>query len=190
MFVWRRIGAFGTKRRPIKLGRCPGWSESLVGAQVILLVLSGFISVVPGNEKKFRSISVMPVCCHMFSLLILIASWFFRCTNSDSHNGNTPILYTADTNKGQLMRLWHFLSSVDSFFKHACTAIQWGWRPDFWLDPSSTYICHVFEQQRLWLVAYIISTIISWTGSDGLFYEKMLRPVYWKIPITSVFMML
>ena len=26
----------------------------------------------------------------------------------------------------QLMRLWHFLSSVNSFFKRACTAIQWG----------------------------------------------------------------
>ena len=26
----------------------------------------------------------------------------------------------------QLMRLWHFSSSVNSFFKHACTAIQWG----------------------------------------------------------------
>ena len=26
----------------------------------------------------------------------------------------------------QLMRLWHFLSSVNSFFKRACAAIQWG----------------------------------------------------------------
>ena len=25
-----------------------------------------------------------------------------------------------------VMRLWYFLSSVNSFFKHACTAIQWG----------------------------------------------------------------
>ena len=25
-----------------------------------------------------------------------------------------------------LMRLWYFLSSINSFFKHACTAIQWG----------------------------------------------------------------
>ena len=26
----------------------------------------------------------------------------------------------------QLMRLWHFSSSVNSFFKHTCAAIQWG----------------------------------------------------------------
>ena len=25
-----------------------------------------------------------------------------------------------------LMRLWHFSSSVNSFFKHACASIQWG----------------------------------------------------------------
>ena len=25
-----------------------------------------------------------------------------------------------------LMRLWHFSSSVNSFFKQACAAIQWG----------------------------------------------------------------
>ena len=49
---------------------------------------------------------------------------------------------------------------------------------DFWLDPSSTSILHVYEQWRLWgdrtdvqaslkslLVAYVISTKISWTGS-------------------------
>ena len=26
---------------------------------------------------------------------------------------------------GQLMRLWHFLSSINSFFKRTCAAIQW-----------------------------------------------------------------
>ena len=45
----------------------------------------------------------------------------------------------------------------------------------FWSDPSSTSILHMCEQQRLWrdcagspetsLVAYVISTIISWAGS-------------------------
>ena len=48
----------------------------------------------------------------------------------------------------------------------------------FWSDPSSTSILHVCEQRRLWwdcadaqarlspLVAYVISTIISWVGSN------------------------
>ena len=27
---------------------------------------------------------------------------------------------------GRLMRLWYFLSTINSFFKRACAAIQWG----------------------------------------------------------------
>ena len=49
----------------------------------------------------------------------------------------------------QLMRWWHFSSSVNSFFKHACAAIQWGKMSDFWSDSSSTSILHVCEQRRL-----------------------------------------
>ena len=49
-----------------------------------------------------------------------------------------------------LMRLWYFSSSVNSFFKRACAAIQWGLMSDFWLDPSSTSILYVCEQRRLW----------------------------------------
>ena len=44
---------------------------------------------------------------------------------------------------------------------------------DFWSYPSSTSILQVCQQQRLWrdspeplLVAYLISTIISWAGSN------------------------
>ena len=38
-----------------------------------------------------------------------------RLVSSKSHN-----------NLSHLMRLWHFSSSVNSFFKRACAAIQWG----------------------------------------------------------------
>ena len=47
-------------------------------------------------------------------------------------------------------RLWYFSSSVNSFFKRACAAIQWGWMSDFWTDTSSTSILSVCEQRRLW----------------------------------------
>ena len=108
---------------------------------------------------------------------------------------DTPIMiffYLFDTVKenlynlymGRLKRLWYFLSSVNSFFKRACAAIQWGKMSDFWLDSSSTSILHVCKQQRLWrvcecagspepsLIAYVISTIITWAGSYflSLFY--------------------
>ena len=86
-----------------------------------------------------------------------------------------------DTVKGkmsQLMRLWLFSSSVNSFFNRTCTAIQWGLMSDVWSDPSSTSLVHVCEQQRLWwdcaglpepsLVACVISSIIPWAGLNNL----------------------
>ena len=48
------------------------------------------------------------------------------------------------------MRLWHLSPSVNSIFKHACAAIHWGYKSDFWSDPSSTWIHYVCEQRRLW----------------------------------------
>ena len=33
-----------------------------------------------------------------------------------------------------VVRLWYFSSCMNSFFKRACAAIQWGWMSDFWLD--------------------------------------------------------
>ena len=47
-----------------------------------------------------------------------------------------------------LMRLWHFSSSVNSFFKRACAAIQWSKMSDFWSDTSSTSILYVCEQRN------------------------------------------
>ena len=38
------------------------------------------------------------------------------------YRGSTVVKH----NLRQLMRLWHFSSSVNSFFKRACAAIQWG----------------------------------------------------------------
>ena len=78
-----------------------------------------------------------------------------------------------------LMRLWYFLFSVNSFFKRACAAIQWGKRSDFWWDPSSTSTLHVCEKRKLWwdcedaqarlsLPWSPISTIILWAGSNVL----------------------
>ena len=40
--------------------------------------------------------------------------------------GHKPLLLTSNLNKTMLlMRLWQFSSSVNSFFKRACAAIQW-----------------------------------------------------------------
>ena len=54
--------------------------------------------------------------------------------------------YTYDSTVSHVMRLWFFSYSVKSFFKLACTAIQWGWMSEFWLDSSSTSILYVCKQ--------------------------------------------
>ena len=76
------------------------------------------------------------------------------------------------------MRLWHLSPSINSVFNYACAAIHWGFTSGFWSDPSSASIIYVCEEPRLWqdcavspersLFAYVISTIISWAGSNFL----------------------
>ena len=91
----------------------------------------------------------------------------------------------------QLMRLWLFSSSVNSFFKRACPAIQWGKMSDFWSDPSSTSVHYVARlcgnagSPEPSLVAYVISTIISWAGSNS---HSFRRPLFSGInfPIISL----
>ena len=78
----------------------------------------------------------------------------------------------------RLMRLWHFLSSVNSFFKRAWAAIQLGL--DVWYFVRPIVYCHTLCVQtakalaRLRgcvgspgpsLVVYVVSTMISWAGS-------------------------
>ena len=77
-----------------------------------------------------------------------------------------------------LMRLWHFSSYIISFFKCACPAIQWGRCLIFgWtlcLLPYFMCISKALPRLRGWagspepsLIAYVVSTIISWAGSFG-----------------------
>ena len=86
-------------KQRLRLGECPGWSESLLGAQVILLVLlccSSFaiakekcikfgkggklyrIWVIRnlGNEKTFCSDIDMPICCCYGKLPVWTRNWF------------------------------------------------------------------------------------------------------------------
>ena len=92
------------------------------------------------------------------------------------------------------MRLWYFSSSVNSFFKRACAATQWG--RDVWFLVGLFVYCYtscVRTAKALTrlrrcagspepsLVAYVISTIISWPSSNVVsktrYNKKALRPV-------------
>ena len=93
------------------------------------------------------------------------------------------------------MKLWYFSSSINSFFKSACAAIQWG---KIWLlvGPFVYFrtLCEGTAKSlgRLRgcagspepsLVAYVISTIISCTGSNEFFSQHI---VYLQYPQSAV----
>ena len=120
-----------------------------------------------------------------------------------------PKLCDYDVKMSQLMRLWYFLPSENSFFRRAYAAIQCSWMSDFWSDSSLTSILYVCEQGRLWrdcvdaqalmrlrrcagspepsVVASVISTIMSWAGSNnplmyrGLFCTYKLDESIWHL---------
>ena len=83
----------------------------------------------------------------------------------------------------QIMRLWYFLSSVNSFFKRACTAIQWVWilvgpfvyfhTLCVWTAKALARLCECTGLPEPLLVAYVISTIISWAGTYGVKISMM-----------------
>ena len=85
--------------------------------------------------------------------------------------------FTFGFHLSRLMRLWHLSPSVNSIFKHACAAIQWGYTSDFRSDSLPTSFC-VRTAKALArlrgctgspepsLFAYARSTIISWAGSN------------------------
>ena len=111
-------------------GGCPGWSESSLGAHAILLVLSR------GSSFHDMNVKLLPI---------------FKCTNIVIVcEIRAKYCIVRSTYLSQLVRLWYFSSSVNSFFKRACAAIQWARCLDFWSDLSSTSILHVGEQWRLW----------------------------------------
>ena len=96
----------------IRLGVYPGWSESSLGA----LVICWFC---PPEESLSPS---LPIECTAKTLIRLggwpgCLRWAHRLFGRFGH---------AVAQMSQVMRLWHFSSSVNSFFKRACAAIQWG----------------------------------------------------------------
>ena len=64
--AWKII--WSPERRLIRLGRCPGWSESLLGAQIILLILSW------GGSVWFGSTLSLTICPGL-SVWKLICIW-------------------------------------------------------------------------------------------------------------------
>ena len=77
-------------------------------------------------------------------------------------------------------RLWQFLSSLNSLFKLACTHIRWGLDVWFLVGPfvyfHTSYVhtaktmvrlCRCAGSPEPSLVAYVISTLIAWAGSNG-----------------------
>ena len=86
-----------------------------------------------------------------------------------------------------VMRLWYFSSSINSFFNVHAQPSSGPRCLTFWSDLSSTSILHVCEQRRLWLLAYVISTIISWASSYNA-YRKCSHWNNWHTQLISSLM--
>ena len=105
----------------------PDWAESLLGAHVILLVLSC-------GSSNFK------------------IQFHDNCSGWSADQEQHLAWCHGETDKGDnlchLIRLWHFASSVNSFLKCACAAIQWKQMSDFWSDPSSTSILQCVQTAK------------------------------------------
>ena len=71
--------------RMIRLGRCPGWFESSLGAPVILLVLSCSRSIIEPWHDKTNKMSVRPV---KSQISLGICNWFYMTTRQNSRIKN------------------------------------------------------------------------------------------------------
>ena len=160
----------------IRLGGWPGWSESLLGAQVTLLFLSCAAQM---------SMAVMNGCACIFE-----GSQTPQCYGFFSHEMAQKKI------PNHLMRLWYFLSSINSFFKCACAAIHDPVELDVWFLVRPFVYFHTSCVQTVKalvrlcgcaglpepsLVAYVVSTIISWTGSEQTFFFVFIT----RCPITA-----
>ena len=118
----------------IRLCGCAGWSAPLLFAYGIRQVFSWQGSIYKWSLREDHEILLNNGFAIGNIYTCLTTPW----VNHDSLSS--------------LMRLWYFSFSVNSFFKRACAATQWGYSvaSDFWSDPSSTSLLHVCEQRRLW----------------------------------------
>ena len=100
--------------------------------------------------------STLLFCLHLLGAMLYGKTTLFKFKDYSIFSGIwtfTSVLRCLS----HVMGLWYFSSSVNSFFKCACTTIQWGGCPGS-PEPS--------------LVAYVISTIISWGGSFIVFENR------------------
>ena len=72
--AWALSYPVSTQQRLIRLGRCPGWSESLLGA-VILLILSWDVSVLIVNCKSLHLLAAATGFLLSKLTVILAPSW-------------------------------------------------------------------------------------------------------------------
>ena len=116
--AWRKLGSLATHwvqaKTVIRLGGCPGWPEPSLCAHVISLVLSfggsNFYECMPYKCIKWFQLSWI---CFIRYWVCMLHAW-----------GMVAVLQGIKLS--HLMRLRHFSSSVNSFFKCACAGIQWG----------------------------------------------------------------
>ena len=136
----------------VQIDLCLTWSQTLK---------TGFLVT---RLNTFSTLPCFPLPPWNLQTPCLSIPWcYLPITSSVSLLLLAPSLSSAELS--WLTRLWHLSPSVNSIFKHACAAIQWGYMSDIWLDPMSTSIHYVCEQQMLWMRS------LAWAFAVRLWYK-------------------
>ena len=115
----------------LRLGIRPVWSESSLCAQWVAkdpMFLHADSENSDQTGRMPRLIWVFagrkPFCWFCHVVAHLLSSCAIQALTYIFMDFFDPL--PRNLNMNQLMRLWHFSSSANSFFKRACAAIQWG----------------------------------------------------------------
>ena len=142
---WVLSYPLSVQRRLIRLGGCPGLSESSLGAQSFCWFCH--------EAARYQGDSPSPTL-----IVTLLPSTVGAIMPFDRLALHTVPLSTwyVSTSENIIMRLWHFSSSVNSFFKRARTV---GLDTEFLIGPFVYFHTSCAGLPELSLVAYVISTI-------------------------------
>ena len=124
-------GKYQNKVKPLKRQKRLGLSTDPNNfASISFPAPKGIFADLPFLFYIYKGNSKISYTLHLNLTWHSVVTLAYICCLSAKKNQQAGYLMSCGVIQQQLlsrlMRLWHFLSSVNSFFKYACAAIQWG----------------------------------------------------------------
>ena len=157
----------------ISLGIRPVWSGSSLSAWRHLGSLATHWAHSEDSDQTGRMLGAQPRCWFCYEVA-QVFSLTCKCF-PETHQKQKRQIF--GFNSHSFFRLWYFSSSVNSFFKRACAAVQLGLDVWFLVGPFVYFHTLCVRTAKALarlrgcagspepsLVAFVVSTIISWAG--------------------------